>query len=267
LRSIRKTSGTIAFKIAVLFLLFGFLSIGFSIFSESQILAFVGLGLAFWGALFLLVRPVKYVEGTLLESSAASEYSTIDRILSSLKYKGKAYYIPPYPTEVYLPQHLRGLKEMVVFLSAETDFATPSIEEMAEGKFLLTKTKGILVTPPGLGVLNQVERQLRQDFTRMKLDEVCEVLPRFLIQDLNLAKSVEMKLDGDEVKLKIADSLYLDLYRNENIQSSVHLIGAPIASAVACALAKSSGKFVTIDKQQIAPDSSTLLVKYRFVQG
>jgi hypothetical protein len=267
LRSIRKIGGTLAFKIAVLFLLLGSLSLVFSLYSESQVLAFVGLGLAFWGALFLLVRPLKYVEGALLDSVAASEYSTIDRIITSFKYKGKAYYVPPYPKEVYLPQHLKGLKDMIIFLAAESNFANPSIEEMAQGKFLLGKEKGALVTPPGLGLLAQVERQLRQDFTKMKLDEVCEVLPRFLTQDFNLARAIEMSPMENDVDLKITDSLYQDLYRDETIQNSVSLIGCPIVSAVACALAKSSGKFVTIDKQLVSPDGLTLIVGYRFVQG
>jgi hypothetical protein len=267
LSSIRKTGGTIAFKIAVLFLLFGSLSIVFSVYSKSQVLAFVGLGLTFWGALFLLVRPLKYVEGALLDSVAASEYSTIDRIITSFEYKGKGYYVPPYPKDVHLPQYLKGLKDMVVFLSAETDFATPSIEEMAEGKFLLTKSKGVLVAPPGLGLLAQVEKQLRQDFTKMKLEEVCEVLPRFLTQDFNLAKSMEMTLSENEVNLTIIDSLYQSLYQAENNWSSVALIGCPIVSVVACALAKSSGKFVTIHKQLVSPDGMTIIVGYRFVQG
>jgi hypothetical protein len=267
LRSIRKVGGTIAFKIAVLFLLLGSLSLAFSVYSKSQVLAFVGLGLAFWGVLFLLVRPLKYVEGVLLESAAASEYSTINRIITSFKYKGKAYYVPPYPKEVYLPQHLKGLKDMVIFLAAESNFANPSIEEMAEGKFLLTKEKGALVTPPGLGLLAQMERQMRQDFTKMKLDEVCEVLPRFLTQDLNLARAIELTPTENEVRLKITDSVYHGLYLDENTQNSVNLVGCPITSAVACALAKSSGSFVTIHKQLVAPDGLTLIVSYRFVQG
>lgn len=267
MKSIRKIGGTIAFKIAVLFLLLGSLSIIFSVYSKSQVLAFIGLGLTFWGALFLLIRPVKYVEGTLLDSAAASEYSTIDRIITSFKYNGKGYYIPSYPKDVHLPDHLKGLKDMVVFLTAENDVVMPSIEEMAEGKFLLTKSKGVLVTPPGLGLLTQIEKQLRQDFTKMELGEVCEVLPRFFTQDFNLAKAIEMTLLENEVSLKIFDSLYQSLYRAEKSLSSVSLLGCPIVSAVACALAQTSGKIVTIQKQTLSPDGLTIEFRYRFVQG
>jgi hypothetical protein len=253
---------------AILFLLFGFLSIIFSVFIESQILALVGLGLAFWGALFLFVRPVRYVEGTMLDIAASSEYSTINRIIADLTFKGKGYYIPSYPKEVFLPEHLKGLKDMVIFISAEKEFSTPSIEEMAEGKFLLTKAKGVLVTPPGLGILDHMEKQLRQDFGKMQLDEVCEVLPRYLTQDFNLAKGMEITLSENEVNLKITSSLYQDLYyREASLGGSITLIGCPIVSAVACALAKSSGKFVTINRILVSPDGLTIIVGFRFVQG
>ena len=57
-------------KISIMFLVPGILSLAFSITSNSQVLAFIGLGLTFWGALFLFVRPLRYVEGSLLDSTS-----------------------------------------------------------------------------------------------------------------------------------------------------------------------------------------------------
>src|SRR4030067_1929825 len=150
-------------KIAVLFLVPGILSLLLSILYESQVPAFVGLGLTFWGALFFLVRPVKYVTGNLLYSSAHSSYSTIDRIINDFGYKGSAYYIPPSPKDVYLPEHLKGLKEAVVFLSATQDSTMPSIEEIAGSKFQPEVSKGILIVSPGSGLLSQIEQELNVD--------------------------------------------------------------------------------------------------------
>jgi hypothetical protein len=267
LRSFRKIRRTIPFTIAVLLLVLGALSLVFSIYSKSQVLAFIGLGLTFWGVLFLLVRPVKYVEGSLLYVAAMSEYLTIDRIVREFTCNEKGYYIPAYPKDAYLPEHLSGLKDAVVFIPAGGSEGTPSIQEMAEGKFLLTKPEGVLVTPPGLWLISQVEKQLRQDFTKIKLEEVFETLPRFLTQDFNLAKEMEMSLSENEVNLKIFDSLYQSLYRLEKMPSSVSFLGCPLASAVACAIAKSLGKIVTIQKQTLSPDGLTLEVRYRFVQS
>ena len=78
-------------KISIMFLIPGILSLAFSITSNSQVLAFIGLGLTFWGALFLFVRPLRYVEGSLLDSISISTYTTIDRAVKDLKAKGKGY--------------------------------------------------------------------------------------------------------------------------------------------------------------------------------
>ena len=254
-------------KISVLFLISGILSFVFSVYSASQMLALIGLGLTFWGALFLLLKPRKFVESSLLYSASVSEYLTIDRIIDEFNYKGRGYYIPPYPKDVYLPEYLKGLKASVVFISGKNNSEMPSIEEIAKGNFMSKSQKGVLVVPPGSGILTQIEEKMNMDFTKMSLDELCEVLPTILLQDFNLAKEIEMKPDGDNIHLKMLDSLYKNLYSARNALKSVSLIGCPITSAVACALAKNSGRNVTIQKQQVSPDGSAVQVWYRMEQG
>jgi hypothetical protein len=245
----------------------GILSIAFSIYSESQMLALIGLGLTFWGALFILLRPHKLVEGSLLYNTTISEYLTTERIIDDFKCKGKAYYIPPYPKDVYLPEYLKGLKASVVFISAKNDGEMPSIEEIAKGKFISKGQKGILMSPPGSGILTQIEEKTNVDFTKMEITELCEVLPTFILEDLNLVKEVELKLDGDEVRLRMFDSLYKNLYSVRRNLKSLSLLGCPIASAVACALAKNSGRNVTIQKQQVSIDGLAIQVWYNLVQA
>jgi hypothetical protein len=254
-------------KISVLFLISGILSFVFSVYSASQMLALIGLGLTFWGALFLLLKPRKFIESSLLYSATVSEYLTIDRIINEFNYKGRGYYIPPYPKDVYLPEYLKGLKASVVFISGKNNSEMPSIEEIAKGNFMSKSQKGVLVVPPGSGILTQIEETMNMDFTKMSLNELCEVLPTILLQDFNLAKEIEMKPDGDNIHLKMLDSLYKNLYSARNALKSVSLIGCPITGAVACALAKNSGRNVTIQKQQVSPDGSAVQVWYRMGQG
>ena len=106
----RKVERSASSKFTVLFLISGVLSLVFSIYLGSQILALIGLGLVFWGVLFILLKPVNFVEGSLLYNAAFSEYLTIERIINEFNNKGKGYYIPPYPKDVYLPEYLKGLK-------------------------------------------------------------------------------------------------------------------------------------------------------------
>ena len=159
------------------------------------------------------------------------------------------------------------MKASVVFISAEKDATMPSIEEMAKGKFISRTPKGVLLTPPGSGILTQIEEKLKVDFTKIELNELCAVLPTLILQDLNLAKEMAMELKGDQAHLKIVGSLYKDLYNVRNNFKSVDILGCPIASAVACVLAEASGRTVAIQKKQVSPDGVAVDVWYRMVQG
>ncbi|MGB9694303.1 MAG: hypothetical protein ACPLYF_05605, partial [Fervidobacterium sp.] len=227
---LRKLKGIPSGKIGLAFIMPGAVALIFSIINESNVLAFIGLGLTFWGALFFFVRPVRYVKSTFLDSAALSTYITIDRIINDLKFKGKSYYIPPYPKEVYLPEYLKGLKEPVVFISADTG-GMPSIEELAKSKFLLKNPNGICVAPPGLGILTEFEKELRKDMANLKLTEVCESLPPLIVESLQLAKEIEMKISDSEVYLRILDSTHKNLYRKEENLKSIHSLGCPLISA------------------------------------
>lgn len=254
-------------KIGILLLVPGALSIVLSIAYNSQVLAFIGLGLTFWGALFFFVKPTRYVASSLLDSTTISSYSTIDRIITDLKYKGKSYYIPPYPKEVYLPEYLKGLKLMIVFISADSGTSMPSLEEMAESRFLLENPKGICVAPPGLGLLTQLEKELRRDITKLELSELCESLPHLILENFQLAKEIEMKPEGNQIYLRIVDSVYKNLYSKKEDLKSVHLLGCPLVSATACAIAKNTGRLVTIQNDKVSPDGQNIEVWCSIIEG
>jgi len=264
---IRKARNPTSTKIGIIFLVPGVLSLVFSIFYNSQVLAFIGLGLTFWGALFFLVKPVRYVKGSLLDSAAFASYSTIDRIIKDLKYKGKSYYLPPYPKDAYLPEYLRGLKDMIVFISADSGPSMPSIEEMAKSKFFLENPKGISAVPPGLGLLAQFEKELGADITKVEMTELCEILPRIILENFHLAKEVQMKLEENQIYLKTVDSIDKELYAAAENLRSVYLLGSPLVSAIACAIAKNTGKIVTIRQIKVSPDAETIEAWYNFIEG
>jgi hypothetical protein len=264
---LRKTRGIPFGRISIMFIVPGALSLIASILDNSQVLAFIGLGLTFWGALFFLVRPVRYVKSSLLDSTAISLYSTIDRIIKDLKYRSKSYYIPPYPKEVFLPEHLSGLKEMVVFISADSGSGMPSIEEMARSRFLLENPKGMCVAPPGLGLLTQLEKELKIDLTRLELRELCETLPQLILENFQLAKEIKLRIERNQVHLRILDSAYKNLYSREENLKSVHFLGCPLVSAIACAIAKTTGKIVTLYRDRTSLDGQIIEVLYRFLEG
>lgn len=266
-RDLLKSKRTPTGKIGFILLAIGALTLTGSVVNTSTVLAFIGLGLTFWGALFLFARPVKFVKSTLLDSTAISSYTTIDRMIRDLNYKGKPIYIPPYPKEAYLPEYLKGLKEMIVFIPAEDIVAMPTIEEMAKKQFILENPKGICIAPPGYGLVSLFERELKTEFTQINLDELYDALPTIIVNNLELAKEFEINPEEKLIHAKIINSVYNDLYANEQSIKSVHSIGCPLTSAIACALAKTTGKLVAIVRDAISPDSKTIEVWYQTLEA
>jgi hypothetical protein len=250
--------------IAVLFLAVGILLLAYSMLFGLQIAAFIGLGLTFWGAIFALARNGKYVESSLLDATAKSAYSTIDRIINDLKFNGQGYYIPAYPKDVNLPEYLKNLKESVVFIS-ENFGGKPSADDLAARRFLSEKTHGAFVTSPGSELMAQIEKQLQLDFSKIPIEELTEILPSCLTETFNLAKSVEMSVVENGVSFKATGILYQSLYRAEPPLKSVSILGCPVVSAVACVLAKSSGKTVTIKEQVLSPSNCGVQAVFNFI--
>jgi hypothetical protein len=261
LKTVRKRSNG-AVRLAAVFLGFGAFLLFFSIVEDMQVAAFIGLGLTFWGAVLALTRTGKYVESSLLDGAARSNYSTIDRMLNDLKYSGQGYYIPAYPQDVVLPEYLKNLKESVVFISEVFD-GKPSIDELASGKFISAQTRGVFITSPGSGIMAQVEKQLQLDISKINLIELTEILPKCLTETLNLARNAEMTLLPTGANFKATGIIYDSLYA-EAKPKSVSVLGCPLVSAVASALAKASGKTVVIKEQTTAPSNSVSAV-FNFV--
>jgi hypothetical protein len=192
-------------------------------------------------------------------------YATVDRIIKDLKPKGKSHYVPPYPEESYFPEHLKGLKDMVVFIPQNSESVIPSIEEIAKGKFMLENPEGISLSPPGVALLTQFEKQMGTDITKLELTELCESLSRLILEQFQLAKEIEIKPEENGVHIRITDSIYAHLYNDEHLKS-VHLLGCPLVSAIACAVAKTTGKVVTIQKDKVLPENQMIEVWLHIVQ-
>jgi len=120
---------------------------------------------------------------------------------------------------------------------------------------------GIIISPPGLGLVDQFERELRMNLSKINLEDLCEILPKTIQEDLQLVKEVDMKAEGNLVHLKITDSIYKSLYREADLQS-VRFLGSPLESAIACVIAKSTGKPVTIQESRIESDTDAIEITY-----
>ena len=249
------------------FLAAGIVSFVLAFFGNFQVLGLIGLGLTFWGALFLLVSPSSYIEASVLASVVLPVYQVVDRALEGSAVAKKAYYFPSYPQEVRLPDYLKGLKDTVAFIPTNESSEMPAVEEMAGGKLYVTGAKGVLVTAPGADLLVQIENKTRIDLSKMELVDLLESFPRLVLDNIPIAKTIKLAQNQDQVMLTIVESPFLKLFNPENNLRSIGLLGCPIASAIACALAKVTGKRVFIQSLKVIPDLKTTQVIYDILEG
>jgi hypothetical protein len=99
------------------------------------------------------------------------------------------------------------------------------------------------------------------------MDQLRDSLPTIIVSNLELAKEVEINPENGLIHVKMVDSVYKDLYLSEPSYKSIHLIGCPLASAIACALAKTTAKPVTIAKDDVSFDLKTIEVWYQTLEA
>jgi len=252
----RKASQIIAYTL----LLVGISSLLFSVLYEHSVLAFIGLGLTFWGALLLYIRPVRYVKATLLNSTTISTLTTLDQIIKEYNPKGKPIYLPPASPE--------EIKTGKTFIPFEERTMIPSSEETRTEKILLTNPKGLLLTPPGTALTNLYEDTLGTSFTKLDLTDLQTKLPKLFIEDLEIAENLEIHQKNNRIHIKITRSVYQDFCEKaQSLDYICNSLGDPLCSSLAIALTRTIGKPITIEKTLPGSDGKhTIEVYYRILE-
>ena len=109
------------------------------------------------------------------------------------------------------------------------------------------------------------EKEMRTDFSHIDIESLYNILTK--VVDLGLAGGLEIETENNSIHITITDSVYKDLYSRERALKSVHLIGCPLVSAVACAIAKTTGKNVAIIKDKVSLDLKKIEVWYKTIEG
>jgi len=251
----RNPSETVAYAL----LLSGTIALVTSIVYSSSILAFTGLGLTFWGALLLYVKPTKYVKASLLDSTAISSLKTIDQIITDLNYRGKAIYLSP--------RYIKDLKGGKVFIPSKNNLGIPAVEEVAEEKVFLKNPKGMCLTPPGLGLVNLYEKELGKVFSKVDLNYLQNNLPKLFTEDLEIAEDLEINIKDDMIRAKITGSVNKDLCNEaRKLPNICGSVGCPLCSSIAIALTRATGKSVIIEKTEVPKDGETIEANFRLLE-
>jgi hypothetical protein len=237
----QKNSSTL---VGYLLLGIGLLALMVSILVSSTILAFIGLGLTFWGVLSFFVQSKNYVQSGLMSASAISSLKTIDKMIVGMGYREKGVYL-----------RTDGPEKVAVFVPSEPFARIPRSINL--GETFSNDPEGLLLPPPGLALSSLIEKKLGFDLRDCGVEPLVQALPKVLVEDLEIARDVEIELKGNYVKVKLVDSIYTDFCTDVRESSRRCGLGCPMCSAFACILAVATGKPVLYEEDKVSNDKKT----------
>jgi len=242
-RELQKSKQTAPNRIAIGFLASGVIALLASIVTSSTVLAFIGLGLVFWGALFLYIRTSSFVKPILLDSSVISPLVSLNKIINDLGYGEKSVYLPS--------TYVSEAKEETIFVLSKRE-----------------NLKGIHLTPPGLSLTNLFEKELGTNFTKVDLNYLKNNLPKLLTEDLEIANNLKLNVENDMVHIKIEGSIYAGLCKElrNSTPSACRLFGCPLCSSITLAITRSTGKPVIIENIETSEDGKTVKTNLRLLE-
>jgi len=208
-----------------------------------------------WGALLLLIVPTKYVKLELLTASS-SLLANCEEMMSVTGVHGKGVYLPP--------KLLRDYQSSLVFIPAKEGEVLPTREEIERTK-TPKASRGLLLTPPGLALSRLFESKMGKSFTELSLDQLQKELPK-LFEELEITKTANISVEGDVVTVDAKNHVFKELCEeNRKLQRTHEAVGCLFSSAIACALAKTSGKPIIIQKEENTPEQTTT-IEYRMME-
>jgi hypothetical protein len=219
----------------------------------SSILAFIGLGLVFWGLIFPYIRTEEYARKSLLDSALHSQSALLNQMFIRLQYEGEAVYLPPKyfadpdTVRVYVP-----MKKDLLRISELRDMQKHELNSSID-------TSGILLIPPGAELAKLFEKILGTNFTRMNLKNLKTQISELFVNELEIAGKIEMRILNNNIVVKLENYRFYSL--NEEAEQELGL-GSILSSAIACAITKASGNPLIIEKQQISESDHRLILNY-----
>ena len=244
----------------------GLIALAISIVYASSILAFIGLGLTFWGAILLYIRPEEYTKKVLLEAALSPSLATLNQMIQEFSYKGDVTYLPPKyfadpeTTKIYVSKH------------KDTSLPTPEQIQKYENQPVARTPQGMLLTPPGIQLSKLLEKSLGTTFIRTDLKNLQQNLPRLFIENLEIAENLEIRTEDNITKsttiyAKITKPFYADTFKEAEEPSQLTAsIGGPICSTIAIAITKATGKPIRITDTKSSEDGNTIEASYEIIE-
>jgi hypothetical protein len=235
----------------------GIVLMGVSAFYTSSFLAILSMAIIFWGVIFLYITPSKQISLKLLNSCTEAVQANTERLILELNITGTGVYLPP--------KNLKNIEASLIFIPETPETPLPTPEEINE-KLLTNRKTSALITAPGSALSHLFEEELGFSFTKTDLKQIKDKLPKLLVDGLELAENVEIQIQGKKVEVEITGSILDEICRQTDSYPRAHKqVGCILSSAIACALAKASGKPVIIQNEKPDQETRTTKIEYQLI--
>jgi hypothetical protein len=242
---------------------------------NSSIAALIGLGLTFWGALLLYVKPEDSTRKNLVEASVSPSLITLNQLIQELGYKGDTTYLPPrYFTD---PQTTK----ICLTKDKNGNLPTPEQTRLYENTPVGLAPQAIFLTPSGIQLSRMLEKALKKNFTKISLESLQQKLPKVFIEDLEIAENIELETAQNPDIRATGTITETTLHKQSPTTASDIAIHArithpangltfketpstdcPICSAIAIAITKATDKPVRIKDTSRSEDGDIIEATY-----
>jgi len=199
-----------------------------------------GFGAILIGLLLAYVSFLPTVPPELLGEALAPTMENLEALLRKLGVNAYARYI----------WSGCDLTLFRVFVPLSEDAAAPSESKITDEIVVIPAENigenGLLLNPPGTGLLAMLERESGQDIADVDLSGLEDALSIGIVKSLELGSSVRLSFENSRVQFLLEGDLLWEFSKKlaEDAPILCERIGCPICSLVACALAKSSHRNV-----------------------
>lgn len=219
----------------------GGILIALSFFYQAATAFFAGFILVFWGSIMLFISGTRLVRKDVLDATCITYWSQIDKIITDQDRDNMVY------TAGCFNKIQASCLPIQQLQPVELTFGKPEHVNLA----------------PENELFNLLERTLGKSFSGLSFAKFQEVLPKLLVESLELAQNVTVEANGETVKVTVENPYDLQVYlKNKNHNHVIDAVGFPLSGAIAYALASSSGKPVIINRHVISLNKKSVEFDY-----
>ncbi len=164
-------------------------------------------------------------------------------------------------TKSHVPEPVSSLHVSLVSEKARKAFL-PTPQENTD-KLCFEGRNGVFFTPPGLALSQLFEQELGVSFIKTDFEFVQQNLPKLLVEDFKLAEKVELQKQANRIIVVITGSVLHSAYDDPVNQTRTHAqVGGLLTSALACVLAKATGKPIIVQTETHIPETKSTYIEY-----